>query len=45
MRERARDKGRLEDIAKVARNMKAKGYAVGDIVEITGLTEEEIKGL
>ncbi len=32
-------------MAKVARNMKAKGYAVGDIVEITGLTEEEIKGL
>jgi len=22
-----------------------KGYAVGDIAEITGLTEEEIKGL
>lgn len=34
-----------ESVAKVARNMKAKGYAIGDIVEITGLTEEEIKGL
>ena len=34
-----------ESVAKVARSMKAKGYAVGDIVEITGLTEEEIKGL
>lgn len=34
-----------ESVAKVARNMKAKGYAVGDIVEITGLTEEEIRGL
>ena len=31
-------------MAKVARNMKAKGYAIGDIVEITGL-KEEIKGL
>ena len=34
-----------ESVAKVARNMKAKGYAVVDIAEITGLTEEEIKGL
>ena len=28
-----------------ARRMKAKGYAVGDIAEITGLTAEEIEGL
>ena len=28
-----------------ARRMKAKGYAVEDIAEITGLTAEEIKGL
>ena len=28
-----------------ARKMKAKGYAVEDIAEITGLTAEEIKGL
>ena len=34
-----------ESVAKVARNMKDKGYAIGDIAEITGLTEEEIKGL
>lgn len=34
-----------ESVAKVARNMKAKGYDVSDIVEITGLTEEEIRGL
>ena len=34
-----------ESVAKVARNMKAKGYAVGDIADITGLTEEEIRGL
>ena len=34
-----------ESVAKVARSMKVKGYAVVDIAEITGLTEEEIKGL
>ena len=34
-----------EDIVKVARRMKAKGYAVEDIAEITGLTAEEIEGL
>ena len=34
-----------ESMAKVVRGMKAKGYAVDDISEITGLTEEEIKGL
>ena len=28
-----------------ARKMKAKGYAVEDIAEITGLTAEEIEGL
>jgi hypothetical protein len=32
-------------MAKIVRGMKAKGYAVDDIAEITGLTEEEIKGL
>ena len=34
-----------EDIVKAARRMKAKGYPVGDIAEITGLTAEEIEGL
>lgn len=34
-----------ESVAKVARSMKIKGYDVVDIAEITGLTEEEIKGL
>ena len=34
-----------ESMAKIVRSMKAKGYAVGDIAEITGFTEEEIKGL
>ena len=31
-----------ESMAKIVRGMKAKGYAVGDIAEITGLAEEEI---
>ena len=34
-----------ESMAKIARSMKAKGYAVADIAEITGLTEGEIKQL
>ena len=32
-------------LMQTARRMKAKGYAVGDIAEITGLTAEEIEGL
>ena len=32
-----------ESMAKIARSMKAKDYAVADIAEITGLTEGEIK--
>ena len=43
MRERARDKGRLEDI--LARKMKSKGYPVADITEITGLSADEIEKL
>ena len=40
----------FEDIAdeamiKLALEMKAKGYPVADIVEFTGLSEEEIKNL
>ena len=34
-----------ESMAKIIRGMKAKGYAVDDIAEIMGLTEEEIKGI
>ena len=53
MRERARDKGRLEDTAddvrktniETARKMKAKGYAIQDIAEITGLEPNEIEVL
>ena len=39
------DDANKEDIVKAARRMKAKGYPVGDIAEITGLTAEEIEGL
>ena len=39
------DDANKEDIVKAARRMKAKGYPVGDISEITGLTAEEIEGL
>ena len=34
-----------EDMVKAARRMKAKGYTVGDIAEITGLTAQEIETL
>ena len=45
MRERARDKGRLEDIVKAARSMKADGMPVEKIEKYTGLTAEEIETL
>lgn len=34
-----------KDMVKAARRMKAKGYTVGDIAEITGLTAQEIETL
>ena len=34
-----------ENLVKTARKMKAKGYAVADIADITGLTAEEIERL
>ena len=39
------DDANKEDLVKAARKMKAKGYHVVDIAEITGLTAEEIEGL
>ncbi len=36
------DDANKEDMVTVARRMKAKGYAIEDIVEITGMTEEDI---
>ena len=43
--ERRYKAGLKEGIEETARRMKAKGYAVEDIAEITGLTAEEIEGL
>ncbi|MBQ9237415.1 MAG: DUF86 domain-containing protein [Prevotella sp.] len=34
-----------EDLVQIANRMKAKGYLVEDIAEITGLTKEEIKAI
>ena len=38
-------KGRTEERMENARKMKAKGYVISDIAEITGLTEAEISKL
>lgn len=40
-----REMGRLEANRENALRMKAKGYAITDITEITGLTAEEIEAL
>ena len=39
------EEGRAEVKLEIARNMKAKGFSVQDISEITGLTAEEIEKL
>ena len=44
-KEEGREEGRMEAKFEDARKMKAKGYPVEDIVEITGLKAEEIEGL
>ena len=43
--ERRYKAGLKEGIEETARKMKSKGYAVGDIAEITGLTAEKIEAL
>jgi len=43
--EKGHEKGRTDEKADTARRMKAKGYAVKDIAEITGLTIEQINNL
>ena len=35
-------KGRLKEKLEIAHNMKAKGYDLADIIELTGLTAEQI---
>lgn len=39
------EKGMAEGVAKVARNLKQKGFSVAEITDATGLTEEQIRGL
>ena len=39
------DNAAYKQAVESARRMKAKGYAIEDIAEITGLTAEEIAGL
>ena len=39
------EQGRAEGIMASARKMKAKGYALADIADITGLSAEEIEKL
>ncbi len=43
--ENAENRGRSEKAAEIARNMKAKGFSVADISDITGLSAAEIAGL
>lgn len=45
MREHSRDRAAYKQAVASARKMKAKGYAVQDIEEITGLTAGEIEKL
>ena len=42
---KAAEKGRAEEKLENARRMKSKGYPLDDIVDITGLTIEEIEKL
>jgi len=43
--EKGRAEGKIEGKIETARNMKAKGYSIADIIDITELPEEEIKQL
>ena len=43
--EKGMEKGMEKRNVEIARSMKAKGYAVGDIADIAGLTIEEIETL
>ena len=44
-REEGREEGRAETAMAIARRMKSKGSSFADIQELTGLSEEEIRGL
>ena len=41
----AEEKGRAEEKLDIARKMKSKGFTATDILEMTGLSEDEIKAL
>ena len=41
----ARREGRAEEKMDIARKMKSKGFTAADILEMTGLSEDEIKAL
>ena len=43
--DKGREEGRDEKALEIARKMKAKGYAITDITEMTGLTDKEIAAL
>ena len=45
VREDGREEGIKENSLKVAKGMKAKGYDIKDIIELTDLTKEEIERL
>jgi predicted transposase/invertase (TIGR01784 family) len=44
-REKGREEGREERSAEVAKSMKRKGYPLEEIMELTGLTPEQIAAL
>ena len=43
--EKGRNEGRAEEKLDIARKMKWKGFTATDILEMTGLSEDEIKAL
>ena len=43
--EKGRNEGRAEEKLDIARKMKSKGFTAADILEMTGLSEDEIKAL
>ena len=43
--EKGRNEGRAEEKLDIARKMKSKGFTAADILEMTGLSEDEIKTL
>ena len=44
-REKERQEGRQEGRQETARRMKVKGFSIGEICELTGLSEQEVKAL